>query len=437
MNAIMNLKQMFPRDVWFDIFLGVLVFGSVVTSIAYKTSLFNILLILSACYIWSKSIFKKNGTDVSLVVKIWSFSLLIYSLFWFFSLFNTVGSTSQDYEKPAKILVCAFIGYQLGKRQILWVFLSYGMALCIILAVIFALDHSYTRLEYAMNAGTAAYLLLIPVLFCLTNLIFNRSVGQLEWVFSFIAVIGGLWALTETQTRGAFVVLLCYFSVILPIKITSYIKNKKMESNSRNTNGLAKPIAIAIAIAVAVAIPASTELQEKYSNAVVKIEERIKKASNEISRIQGGDDFYGSIGARIALYHVGIEALKSPTLLGGGENSLTNLTGYISSMENPARYEFLKRHLHFHNQFLDLYTKRGVLGFLAFLAYLFAPLFFANSHQRLYLLSAILPLSVGGMIETPFNSSNFVTFYPLYVTFILVAVRPRSVEPEFNRPVTS
>jgi O-antigen ligase len=437
MKAIMHLKQMFPRDVWFDIFLGVLVFGSVVTSIAYKTSVFNILLILSACFIWSKSIFKKNGTDVSLVVKIWSFSLVIYSLFWFFSLFNTVGSSSQDYEKPAKILFCAFIGYQLGKRQIRWAFLSYGMVLCIILAVMFALDHKYSRLEYGMNAGTAAYLLLIPVLFCLTNLIFNRGVGQLEWVFSFIAVIGGLWALTETQTRGALVVLICYFLAILPIKIASHIKNKKMEFHKGNTNGLAKPIAVAVAVAVAVAIPTSTELQEKYSNAMVKIEKRIKSTSKEISRIQGGNDFYGSIGARIALYHVGIEALKSPTLLGGGENSLANLTGYINSMENPERYEFLKRHLHFHNQFLDLYTKRGVLGFLSFLAYLFAPLLFANSLQRLYLLSAILPLAVGGMIETPFNSSNFVTFYPLYVTFILVAVRPRSVESKFNRPGTS
>jgi len=424
---------MLTREAWFDIFLGILVFGSVATSIAYRTDLFNILLILSACFIWSKSIYRRESTAVSLVIRIWTFSLVIYSLVWFFSLYTTTGSTSQDYEKPAKVLACGFIGYQLGKRQIHWGFLSYGMSLCITFAVIFAVGHEYNRLEYGMNAGTAAYLVSIPVLFSITNLFFNKGVGRVEWVCSIITVIGGLWVLTETQTRGVLVILLCYFLTIIPIKVIIYHKQRSFFSPTTSKLGVLAPLAALVLVAAVVS--QTTEFKSRFNIAVAKVENRMESMSHDISRIQQGD-LRGSIGTRVALYHVGIEALKSPTFLGEGENSLANLTGYISSMENPQRYEFLKRNIHFHNQYLDLYTKRGVLGFLAFLVYLFAPLLFANSLQRLYLLSAILPLAVGGMIETPFNSSNFVTFYPLYVTFILVAVRPRSAESQFRRPAT-
>ena len=431
---MITVREFISKDSGLDIFLGLLVLGSIATSIAYRTDLFNILLILTVCFIWLKSILRKDNIAVSLVVKIWAVTLIIYAVIWLYSLYNTIGSSASDYEKPAKILVCAFLAYQLAKQRIRWGFLSHGMALCVFLAVIFAIGHKYYRLEYGMNAGTAAYLLLIPVLFCLTNLVFNRDVGRVEFAFSFFAVIAGLWALTETQTRGVLVVLFCYFLLVIVFRVKTGKEQRWRVSNKGNLRK--SSISVAVAVAVAVAFFLSAELQGSFSKAVQKIDSRIWQASREISRIQDGDEFYGSIGTRIALLHVGVKALQSPTILGEGENSLANLSGYISSMENPERYEFLKRNIHFHNQFLDLYTKRGVLGFLAFLAYLFAPLLFANSLQRLYLLSAILPLAVGGMIETPFNSSNFVTFYPLYVTFILVAVRPRSAESQFSRPAT-
>jgi len=405
----------------FDFFLGFLIFGSISTSITFRTDIFILLLVILAIFIWFKSWHQLRSKQTPLVIRFWIFTLIVYALVWFFSLYNTVGATAGDYEKPAKVLVCAFIASQLVKRRIRSEFIKYGMVFCILLAAISAgysteTYSSGSRLDFGMNAGLVAYQLMVAVLFCMTHLIFGIDLKLPEKTLFLIFILVGIWTLSETQTRGVVLVFIAYAAVLVPLKIRDLILKRDCAKFSP------KIAVVAIVMAVlAVLMFTNTKIQERFLATFDRIDNRIDETIEEITRIQSGD-LEGAIGRRVALYQVGMEAVKTPSLLGKGENAAANLSSYISLMKDPERYEFIKENIHFHNQYLDIFTKRGGVGILIFIAFLFGPLVYANPKQRIYLLSAILPLAVGGLVETPLNSSNFVKHYPLYVTFILVFI---------------
>lgn len=378
---------------------GFLVLGSIATSISYRTSVFNVTLLL-ACFVFylipNKSFDFKNSSKV---IKYWVYVIFAYSFIWLLSIYNTDGSSSSDYEKPIKMLAIALIAIQLYKINISYRFVMYGMVGCIFMVFVYTLSHNYARLELEMNAGTAAYQLSIPVLLCLSFLFFKKDIKFSEKFLLALASLIGFFVLSETQTRGAVVVIFVYFLIVFVIKLYQINRNKRIYFSVA---------AIFIACLTSYSI-----------SSIPVVDHRIKATIKDIKLIQSGN-LQGSIGRRIALYHVSLEAIKNPTLLGGGENSLKNLKRYIASMDNGDSYKFLEANLHFHNEYLDHFTKRGIIGLITFIFLLLLPIIYADKSNRPFLLAVIIPLAIGGMIETPFNNSNFEKNFPLYVTFILV-----------------
>ena len=386
---------------------GVLVLGSIATSLVQKTELFNIAIILMSFLLifWHPTSHAKLSQR--LAIRVWVVSLMACAFIWAISIFNTPDSELSDYEKPLKYIACTMVAVQLLKLQISTKFVFLGAVLCLILTSIVVSGQNYYRLELGMNAGTAGYQLCILLLIVASYLLFEKNLRVWEYFSASLAIVLGMWLILETQTRGALVVLAAY-AVIAAVE--------KFRELSRSHRFLGSLFIVAVLGSLLIAAGSSS---------VVKM--RVGQAISDLERIERGD-LSGSIGQRFALLKVGFYAVKNPTLLGKGENSSENLKNYLTEMEGGEKYKFLLNNLHFHNQYLDQFTKRGVFGFLAYIVFLFGPLIVASPKKRRALYAVVIPSGVGGLIETPFNNSNFITSYLLYTTFILVVQHNKESE---------
>lgn len=387
-----------------NVVASLLILGSMATSLSFKTEVFNIGLILLAIglSVWRPgfNIFKADN-----VVRIWTLALLVSAVIWIISIYTTFDSEISDYEKPLKYVACALVALQLSKLNIPIKVVFIGAILSVTLSTIYALNHNYVRLELQMNAGTAAYQLTILFGIIASYLFFNHEKSSYLLIgIGWIGLGACLWLIFETQTRGAWVVLICYLIIVSVLELWTLNTRQRLYSG----------VMIVFLFFAAIAVMSQLTIIEKRFNATMV----------DIENVQNRD-LSGSIGRRVALLQIGYSALKKPSLFGSGENSLANLKGYINELENGDQYKFLLSNLHFHNQYLDHFTKRGVLGFVAYMLFLFGPLFLTRREALPYVSAVAFPLIVGGFIETPFNNSNFITSYILYMTFVIVAQNNR------------
>lgn len=388
-------------------FAGFLLFGSVATSLVFRNELFNIGIVLTSLALIRYS--SSHSLKEIPSARLWLLSLIACSFIWSASIATTPDSELSDYEKPLKYLASALIVLQFLKLNVSSKYLFWGAVSCLVSVAVVVMDQRYYRLELDMNAGTAAYQLCIVLLIVASFLLFEKKVSVWEFVGGSLAIALGFWLILETQTRGALIVLLTYMIIVMVEKF------REVSAKRRLAYSL-----FAGVIGCALLISVST---------IGVVKKRVELAKSDFQRIEQGD-LRGSIGVRVALLHVGLHAVKNPTVLGMGENSLENLKSYLAEMADGEKYKHVLRNLHFHNQYLDQFTKRGVLGFLAYIVFLFGPLLLASAEKRRALYAVVVPLGVGGLIETPFNNSNFITSYLLYTTYILVVLHNK--KPELN-----
>ncbi|WP_232603737.1 O-antigen ligase family protein [Photobacterium carnosum] len=192
-----------------------------------------------------------------------------------------------------------------------------------------------------------------------------------------------------TETRGALVALVpTLFSLIF---YHSY-KNKTIKRNA-----LFSVIGLVIICGLSYPI----------------IEQRINQTTTDITSIKSGNTDT-SIGLRLDFWKAGFHLIKESPIIGYGTNYFQQLDKLANEHIIP-QYAAAYKPLHFHNQFVDISVKCGLLGLLSLFALLIFPIIKLKnktSNEALLIYSYTSILILAGLTDVPFfHKQLFIIFF--------------------------
>lgn len=149
-----------------------------------------------------------------------------------------------------------------------------------------------------------------------------------------------------------------------------------------------------------------------------KIDERINITKVEINAIKNGD-LNSSIGIRFQLWEAAIILIKDSPLIGQGNDQKK----YLELLANKNLIsKSIINYNHFHNQFLDIQVRYGLIGLILFLASIILPSYYllkSNNEYKWPLLLIINIFIIASLTDVPFNNGSTLTFY-LLITYIIL-----------------
>ncbi|WGI26638.1 O-antigen ligase family protein [Halomonas alkaliantarctica] len=107
------------------------------------------------------------------------------------------------------------------------------------------------------------------------------------------------------------------------------------------------------------------------------VQERVHQAVEQVQRYASGDRSSTSVGARFEMWRGASHLIAEKPLVGWGSN------GYAAAMQTLANEGVINgnaaRYSHAHNEFIDTFAKRGLIGLMVLLAVYLLPMrFFAK-----------------------------------------------------------
>jgi O-antigen ligase len=108
------------------------------------------------------------------------------------------------------------------------------------------------------------------------------------------------------------------------------------------------------------------------------IEKRVALAVHDVNAALTADDYSGSFGRRLVLWRIGLDLFEEAPVFGQGPGNARPLleTRSIALTGTELRYS------HYHDVFLNYAVRDGILGVLAVLAMILAPLVLAARYKR-------------------------------------------------------
>jgi|SRR5690625_251526 len=147
---------------------------------------------------------------------------------------------------------------------------------------------------------------------------------------------------------------------------------------------------------------------------------RIEQTVAEVERLKS-DDFSGSIGLRLQMWQAAGLLFKEKPLVGQGEGYRDRLSYlYKNDQINESLYRF--RVHHFHNQFLDILVRQGLIGFILYLAMILYSISFVlriGIEKMAGLFGVIIVYIVSGLTDVPMSHSQTIAAYILITTFYI------------------
>lgn len=95
--------------------------------------------------------------------------------------------------------------------------------------------------------------------------------------------------------------------------------------------------------------------------AVIPVSQRIQVLIDDWRGIEDSGNYETSLGVRIAMWHIGLDALREAPIIGHGQAE----TGHFVSIALKQRYGINLSFTHFHNGFLTAAVEMGTLGVIA------------------------------------------------------------------------
>ncbi|RCV92194.1 O-antigen ligase family protein [Vreelandella rituensis] len=127
---------------------------------------------------------------------------------------------------------------------------------------------------------------------------------------------------------------------------------------------------------VLVAIVAGASLV--YALPQTGVQSRVNQAFDDVSRYVSGESLTSSVGARFEMWKGASQLILEKPLIGWGDN------GYQEGMQALADegviHPFVTRYGHAHNEFIDAWAKRGLIGLVVLLALYLIPMKFFARH---------------------------------------------------------
>ena len=147
---------------------------------------------------------------------------------------------------------------------------------------------------------------------------------------------------------------------------------------------------------------------------------RIQAINNDMIEIYNSN-YNSSIGARIGLWIVAKEILNKNPLIGAGvANNINKKNIYISS-NNLDNLNYAKTLVHFHNNFLEILTQFGIIGFSIFLYMIVAisRIKIENPTIRILKISTISIFVLGSFTDMLFYLNDTMCLFAFIVGVIL------------------
>ncbi|PSW88443.1 hypothetical protein C0W92_17265 [Photobacterium angustum] len=337
--------------------------------------------------------YKKSAIVINIKSKyVW----LMYSLL-FISITADILSIYNPINIRAIAILCVFLTflpYQLITRKVLIFSCFIGCINALLFVYHFTYIDPVNRRFWPINAiPFATYICFISAIVFILLLTSKMIKGKI--ILSLTLVIS-IMSLAITETRGALVAL-------LPTLISIYF----YYAYQRKT--LKKSIVISLI---------STTLI--FATVYPVIKERIIGTYQEITQIDDGNTDT-SIGLRLNFWKAGINLIEQSPFFGYGHNYYSQLNQLAKEkviIQAAANY----KPPHFHNQFIDIAVKCGLLGLTFLLVLLFTPIYFVRNKYSLNALciySFISILILSGLTDVPFFHKQIFIIYFLCVGIFL------------------
>lgn len=153
------------------------------------------------------------------------------------------------------------------------------------------------------------------------------------------------------------------------------------------------------------------------------LESRFQLTLKELAKIEAGE-FSSSIGLRLEMWRAGLAMIPNGPILGLGDNHY-QLLEYLHRQGKVSDALFSYMPTHYHNQFLDLVIKKGVVGFSLFLILLVFPVYFEIKHgfriAGVFIFSLLVVVCVAGLTDVPFHHPSVVYLYFGIVFFVFLS----------------
>ena len=344
MNIFANNSEKYKKNIFILGNISVFLFFTLILSINSGASI-GIALGFVAC-ILSIPYWEKN--KISPQIKFACFLFLFLAFFWSHTFDNILSiSFKGDYLLRYILGIFFIIGFAnigIHPRSIL-----YGIATGAIIAGLISIEQSKTigRAEGFTNAVRFGNIGMMMFLICLTAS-FTKFFSKKERIFFIFSGLFGLLASILSLSRGGWIML-----PIISMVILIMIGNKKIT-----------PPLILISILL---ISAFT--------IIPPVEKRIKSANTEVMGYIYNKDEYlkTSVGARLELWKAAfLMGLEKP-LTGWGDKEITN--GKIELINKGISDEYIMTFSHAHNDFLETWARRGVIGVIGLIIIYTMPIY--------------------------------------------------------------
>lgn len=200
--------------------------------------------------------------------------------------------------------------------------------------------------------------------------------GNLSMLMGIISLVGFLWfqQLTHPDRFSRILMLSGFFGgvtasilsgsrggwLVLPVGLFFILSKYKLKLSTACSNGL---VIFSVAVVVALSMSPATGVPE-----------RLERVFDETKAYFTDGDATTSIGARLEMWKVAVKLGRQRPFLGWGSVQVELEKAKLA--ESGRIDPTILKYGHAHNDFLDSWQKRGLLGLGALLALYFVPLFF-------------------------------------------------------------
>ncbi len=251
---------------------------------------------------------------------------------------------------PFVLVLFGLWGIRTYKPKAVW-FYS-GLAVGAIAAAVLS---GYQSMQLGQRAGGFTHpiqfgniALLFGVL-CLVRAVVVPGATRLN-ALMWMGFVSGLAASVWSQTRGGWVAVVLIFIWILINATKSWAPIKRTS--------------VALGLLLVLLLPA---LQP---NGVVQ--SRIKEAVTEVNAFVESGKQDTSVGARLAMWKLGLEGIQHAPFLGSGDQGWLNMRD--AALADGRLSQFSAGFTHLHNEYLNMVFKRGLVGLALFLALYLVPM---------------------------------------------------------------
>jgi O-antigen ligase len=265
------------------------------------------------------------------------------------------------------------------------------------------------HLDFSMFLAWTAVFGLALILFRKKEYVENLNMTWIDWGTWGSATLLSLgWIFVQTGRSGQLALVVGLIALIV------LFVNNRVEGWVKKTGMVAAAIVL---------LAGTVKLQYEFSR---NFKERIDIGVNDINLILKKNNYSSSLGIRVFAIKTGISIVKDYPITGVGiGDNMDVFKDYVARIKGKKPDKFFLNSIqknHFHNQYIQILTETGLVGFVLFLSII---IFLFLKTEKIYSIMFIL-FFFSGFIAEPFLRNQFISV--LFCFFMVIFSASREVD---------